>query len=95
MRTLGLVLLAVLTVVSFAPVVGLLAAGSLADWAGCQLDEGSPHPCLVAGVDLGDFLYTAGVLGWLMFVTWPGMLVSLGLWLWLLGRRLVRRRTIA
>jgi hypothetical protein len=89
-RVVGLVALSVLTLASFAPVLCLLLAGLVASALDCRLDEGSAHPCLLAGTDIGQSLNTGFVLGWVAFVTWPGMLVSLALWLWLLARRLWR-----
>jgi hypothetical protein len=88
----GFAILWIVTLVSFAPLISVLAAGIVADWLGCPLDEGSVHPCRAAGVDIGETLYAAAVLGWLMLATWPGMLASLVLWGWLLGRRLLRAR---
>lgn len=91
-RVLALLALCLLTLLSFAPIAAGVVAGIIASWAGCQLDEGSVHPCLVRGHDVGDTLYTAYVLVWLAFVTWPGMLVALGLWTWVLVRGLRQRR---
>lgn len=89
-RKIGLAVLWLVTLASFAPLVSLLGASLVAGALGCPLDEGSVHPCLVAGSDLGDSLYAAALLGWLMLATWPGMLASLAVWLWLIGRRLLR-----
>ncbi|MCW6511366.1 hypothetical protein [Lichenifustis flavocetrariae] len=76
-----------LTLVSVAPIVSLTLAVTLATSLGCALDEGSVHPCRVAGIDIGDALYTGAVFGWLMLVTWAGLLVSLGVWIWLIAHR--------
>lgn len=64
----------------------------MADGLGCPLDEGSVHPCVIVGHDIGEALSTAFVLGWLSFVTWPGMLASLVAWIWLAIRTVGRRR---
>lgn len=43
-----------------------LALGGL----GCEIDEGSSHPCRIAGLDLSDFAYSTGV-----FAAWGGLLM--------------------
>ncbi len=91
-RRIGLAALSILTLVSLAPIISLTVAGMLATSLGCTLDEGSLHPCPVAGTDIGSALYTGAVLGWLMFVTWPGLLASLGVWIWLIVRWVLRGR---
>lgn len=91
MRALGLTALALLTLVSYAPLLALLTAGGVASALGCTVDEGSVHPCRVGGAEIGVALNTALVLGWLIFVTWPGMVVSGAIWLALFGRMLVNR----
>jgi hypothetical protein len=68
-------------------ILGLLPGLSLgiailiANVAGCELDEGSVHACLVFGVDLGDTLYAMSVLGWLMIVSIPLGGVLLACWI--------------
>jgi ABC-type Fe3+ transport system permease subunit len=56
---------------TLAPVISAVIASVLANANGCVVDEGSIHPCLIAGSDWGENLYTLGVLGWLMLVTLP------------------------
>ena len=53
------------------PIVSVSVAGSIASANGCQLDEGSVHPCVVRGADMGETLYTMGMMGWFMLVTVP------------------------
>jgi hypothetical protein len=48
-------------------VVAFLSAGAL----GCQLDEGSIHPCNFLGMNIGGTLYTLGMMFWFFFVTLP------------------------
>jgi hypothetical protein len=64
----GFVLLLAITL---APVISVVFASVIANANGCVVDEGSVHPCLIAGSDWGETLYTLGVLGWLMLVTLP------------------------
>ena len=59
------------------PMISVLTAGAIAQASGCSLDEGSAHPCVVAGMDLGDTLYTMFVMGWMFFLTVPTGLVAL------------------
>ena len=51
---------------------------------GCRLDEGSPHPCIVHGRDIGDTLYSMRLMFWFGMLTVPvgaiGLLISL-IWL--------------
>ncbi|WP_158808723.1 hypothetical protein [Beijerinckia sp. L45] len=90
-KRLALLALVLVTLISFAPLISLVLAGTAASLLGCQVDEGSVHPCAVGGVDIGEMLNTSMVLGWLMFVTWPGVLVSLGLWAVVVARWISRR----
>ncbi|WP_137150467.1 hypothetical protein [Devosia sp. FKR38] len=53
------------------PLFSVLFTAFVADMNGCQVDEGSPHPCMVMGQDWGDTLYFTGVMGWLMLATLP------------------------
>ena len=63
------------------PVGAVTLAQLIADANGCRVDEGSVHPCIVGGQDLGETLYTLGVLGWLMLVTLPLGFGALIVWL--------------
>lgn len=55
---------------------------------GCQIDEGSAHPCSVFGQDLSDFAYNAGFFAaWGPLFLWP---ISVGFaMLWGLTRLLL------
>lgn len=53
------------------PVISVVIAGAIASGYGCQLDEGSVHPCVVGGRDLGETLYTLAVMGWFGLITLP------------------------
>lgn len=59
------------------PAVLVAVAGSVASANGCQVDEGSVHPCFVNGRDIGEQLYGMGVMGWFMLVTIPTGLLAL------------------
>lgn len=62
------------------PVLSTLAAFSLAGLLGCQLDEGSVHACRLFGADIGDLLYTMGMMFWLAFVTLPLAVAGAVIW---------------
>ena len=59
------------------PVALVAVAGNIASANDCQLDEGSVHPCIVNGRDMGEQLYGMGVMGWFMLVTIPTGLLAL------------------
>lgn len=59
------------------PVLSVLIAGSVASAQGCQLDEGSVHPCIVLGRDRGELLYTLFVMGWFGLITLPTGAIAL------------------
>jgi hypothetical protein len=92
----GLVIFAIL-LLAFSPLIATMIAGTIANYYGCDLDEGSIHPCVVNGQDIGDTLYTLGVLGWLALGTLPLGLIAIGVYLaiififylvrWLTGRK--------
>jgi hypothetical protein len=73
---LNLFIVVCIFLIGAAPIISVAIAGSVANAAGCQLDEGSIHPCLINGADYGDTLYSMGVLGWLMLASIP---LALGL----------------
>jgi hypothetical protein len=91
----GLIIFFIL-LMAISPLLSAMLAGTIAYHYGCQLDEGSIHPCVVNGNDIGDTLYTLGVLGWLALGTIPlGMMAIaiylVGLALFYLMRWLIRR----
>lgn len=53
------------------PIVGALSAGLMGSVPGCPVDEGSVHTCVVFGLDIGNVLYTLGVMGWFALITMP------------------------
>lgn len=85
---------------AFSPLIATMIAGTIAGHYGCDLDEGSIHPCIVNGEDIGDTLYTLGVLGWLALGTIPLGLIAIGVYLivvilFYIVRWLLRRRRIS
>jgi ABC-type Fe3+ transport system permease subunit len=65
-----IILLAIL-LCAISPFWAVAYAGSVAEKYGCELNEGSIHPCVVKGVDRGEDLYSLGMLGWLGIATVP------------------------
>lgn len=63
------------------PLLAMFAASAVAETAGCPLDEGGPHVCIVLGSDWGGGLYNSFVMGWLAMLTLPLGTVLLVAWL--------------
>ncbi len=87
----AIVLVVILCVIA-APIISVVIAGSIADAHGCVLNEGSINPCIVDGKDMGQTLYTMGMMGWLMIATIPAGGVALIIWLVVLVIMLANRR---
>jgi hypothetical protein len=64
------IVLVFIALFAFAPIGSVMTCAWIANSHGCKVDEGSVHPCIINGKDYGQLLYTLGVLGWLMLVTW-------------------------
>lgn len=75
------ILLVLIMIFALAPVGSVVICSVLASQYGCHVDEGSVHPCLANGKDIGPLLYQLGVLGWLMLVTLPAGAVAFLVWL--------------
>ncbi len=89
----ALILVAIVTLASVAPLFSVIVSSMVASALGCSLDEGSAHPCMLAGADIGGALYTGFVLGWLMLLTAPIVLATALFWIVVGVRALMRRRT--
>ena len=61
----------------FLPIIPALTADLIGFACGCQVDEGSVHPCIVLCLDIGSSLYSMGVIGWLVLLTFPTGIVAL------------------
>lgn len=85
-------ILLVIAIIGLGPWVLTFGAGAIATANGCTLDEGSVHPCLIAGSDYGETLYTFGLMGWVGLMTCPLALILLFAYLvivlirWLMNR---------
>jgi hypothetical protein len=79
MKYFRIAMLAVL-VVCLLPFLSLFVSLAVAGFGQCQLDEGSVHPCLIGGVDLGPTLYVMSVSAWFGLMTLPLLLAAAVLW---------------
>lgn len=75
------IVLALIAVVTLAPIGSVMTCAWIANAHGCKVDEGSVHPCIINGKDYGQLLYTLGVMGWLMLVTLPAGALAFAIWL--------------
>ena len=76
-----------------APILSVLIASAIATATGSKLDEGSSHPCIIFGVDIGELLYAMGVAGWFVFVTFPTGLLAIATVIIVRGFRRRKART--
>lgn len=76
-----LVVLFLILAVSAAPIGSVIACSAIANAYGCQVDEGSVHPCVIGGQDRGELLYTMFVSGWFMLLTIPVGALAFVVWL--------------
>jgi len=84
--------LAAILIIAAGPFVLTLGAGLIAAALGCQLNEGSVHPCVVFGVDLGYPLYATALTGLIMLIGLPFAGVALLVWLVVAGAAVFLRR---
>lgn len=92
------VVVALILLVSLAPLGSAVFASVIAEAWGCPLDERSVHPCMIGGTDWGRTLSNLFVFGWLGLVTIPfGLLGLLVQFLTFVVHRILwwRRRTAA
>ena len=66
----------VIAFIGVLPVLLAMLVGAIADWAKCELNEGSVGPCVIAGRDVGNVLYTMFVCGWFSLITLPAALLA-------------------
>ena len=81
------------------PMLAALAASGLASALGCSLKSGGAHACLLLGHDIGGALNVMFVGHWFAYMTIPGAVAALVVWIvvaliLLVLRRWRRRQTI-
>ncbi len=87
--------LATLTVIAlFAlfPLISALTSISIADAAGCRVDEAGAYPCVIFGTDFGELLGFLFVLGWLGMATIPLGFLCFLVWTGFVIARVIRKR---
>ncbi|MGH6787259.1 MAG: hypothetical protein ACREBO_10540 [Novosphingobium sp.] len=59
--------------------IPVIVVAAIAGVFGCTVDEGSVHPCVVFGNDIGYMLYAMSMMGFLGMATFPtGILALIG-----------------
>ena len=93
-RWLAKSLLIVATVALWLPTLAVVATFATVAATGCQVNEATTQPCVVAGRDIGAALY-GGLL--LVFLTGPTLLLAIGAVIVcvILKRRAARSRVVA
>ena len=74
-------LMAVLLFLCLLPMMSMAVAEFIAQLYGCKLDLVSVHPCIVGGRDIGQDLLTLGMMGYFLFVTMPGVVAVIAIWI--------------
>ena len=74
-------LMAVLLFLCLLPMMSMAVAEFIAQLYGCKLDLASVHPCIVGGRDIGQDLLTLGMMGYFLFVTMPGVVAVIAIWI--------------
>lgn len=69
-------MLFVVTLIVWTPALLLALGLALTFLTGCHVDEGSRHPCVICGLDIGGLLYALTMMGWLMIPLLPFMLLT-------------------
>lgn len=63
------------------PLLSMVAAETIARLYGCTLDLAAPKPCMAGGEDIGQGLFTLGMMGWFLFATLPVLLALVLAWI--------------
>jgi hypothetical protein len=74
------------------PLFSVLICEGIASYAGCRVDEGSVHPCMVGGNDIGELLYGMFVMGWMLLLTMPVGMLLLTCWFVFFALKFIRAR---
>ncbi|HEY8247458.1 MAG TPA: hypothetical protein VIG38_09285 [Hyphomicrobium sp.] len=88
-------LMAVLLFLCLLPMMSMAVAEFIAQLYGCKLDLASVHPCIVGGRDIGQDLLTLGMMGYFLFVTMPGVVAVIAVWIIVELIAWMRRRSLA
>jgi len=87
-------ILALVLILLFAalPMLAALAASGIAAVLGCPLNEGGAHACLLFGHEIGGALSVMAASHWFVYVTIPGAVAALVVWIVVALILLVLRR---
>jgi hypothetical protein len=89
----AIILLVLIALFAIHPILVSMLAGYVARSAGCHLDEGGVHPCVIAGRDYGALLYDMGTYLWaIMFSFFAAEAALVILLATYVVRRLLRKR---
>jgi hypothetical protein len=83
--------------VALLPLLAVLLSAVVAGVLGCEVNEGGPMPCVVAGIDIGSLLSSMMVTGWFALFTIPLLMGLVAIWgllelyVWQRQRRKARR----
>lgn len=83
--------------VALLPLLAVLLSAVVAGVLGCEVNEGGPIPCMVAGLDIGGLLSSMMVAGWFGLFTIPLLMALVAIWgllelyVWQRQRRKSRR----
>jgi hypothetical protein len=90
-------ILLVIFAIGIGPWISVAIAGTIAEANDCILNESTVNPCIVNGKDMGETLYTMGMMGWIGIATCPVALILLGVYLlvivtvWLVKRNRAKK----
>ena len=87
----GFIILALVTLVAWAPAFSVLFTMAVAGARGCHVSEATVLPCPSPFGDLGELLTATGMMGWLMLATMPFMAATALAWAVLLLAWIWRR----
>ncbi|MGF9561991.1 hypothetical protein [Neorhizobium sp. JUb45] len=87
--------LTVILLFALFPLISALTSISVADAAGCRVDEAGSYPCIIFGTDIGELLAFLFVLGWLGMATVPLGFICFLVWTGFVIARIIRKRRLS
>ncbi len=75
------------------PMAPMFLSSLVANAAGCRLDEGDVHVCIIRGVDYGPQLYRMALSFWLTLFSIPAAELAFLFWIVVLAIHLIRRHS--
>ena len=93
-RWLAKTVLVILTIALWLPTLAVLATVATALATGCEVNEATSQPCIVAGRDIGEWLYGGLVAVFLAGPTLPFAIGTLVIWIIVRRRAGIERRRL-